>query len=180
MGVGSDESFFGLMRSKISIFLVSFFFATSAFSGVGVGDNRFFFQDEFLFEEYIPPIGDGSIECVYDAINFFPLAAPYYTYFRNSDIKLVENLYENNISAIYFSKRMADEAFLLPSDGDTSPLLIMDSLIKKMCPRVQTQPNHKYKKTGYYEDYLLVKTTNLSNQKIEIEDNIYKNQVFSE
>ena len=98
---------------------------------VGKGDNRFFFADEFLFEEYVPMTGDGSIECIYDAIDFFPLSAPYYTYFRTSDIHLVENIYANNISAIFFSKRMTDEAFLLPSDGDSPPVLFLDSSLKK-------------------------------------------------
>lgn len=76
-------------------------------------------------------------ECVQDAVNSFPINAPFYEFYFGHDLKWIENI-EPNVNAILFSRHLVDQVYLLPSGGYTSPILMMDSLLHHMCPFIET------------------------------------------
>ncbi|MEM6604093.1 MAG: hypothetical protein AAF621_08580 [Pseudomonadota bacterium] len=131
-------------------------------------DPRYTTNETFLFEKHIPITGDGTLECVRHAVRTFPLAAPYYSYFNNKDIKIVPDIDpDQNIGVIFISPRMTDEAFFLPSGGRTSPILILQSLLRKMCPRVRFESDHVIRRNQYI-------SKRIRQQKAQMND-FYKN-----
>jgi hypothetical protein len=123
-------------------------------------EQRFWDNTRFLYEKSQNKTGAGDLDCVNDALATLYYNMNYYRYNVKSDTKIVTNLKNrpDNVGIVIFSSRLTEEASLLPSGGDMSPVLFFSSLLKRMCPNVLTQTSYSnYGDTtpkGYY-DYVL-------------------------
>ncbi len=117
-------------------------------------DNRFWNNTRFLYEKVQPKHGAGDFECVKDAVDTLPYSMPYYGYYVNKDTKILRNMdnVPKDIGIVIFSRALSEESELLPSGGDTSPVLHLSSLLKIMCPRIKTRTGYArtpYARVGY-------------------------------
>lgn len=143
-------------------------------------DSRYYFSSEkpFLFERTVPQLGDGTLECAKRAINTVPQTMPYYVFYHRQDIRLVENIAEN-ISVIFFSDRLMKQSFIFPSGIYASPLLYMESLLKKMCPKIQIQVNYQIDRQQDFKEYMVIKTMPVPRDVMTPQDNKIYQQIFS-
>jgi hypothetical protein len=143
-------------------------------------DRRYYFSPEkpFLFERTVPQTGDGSLECAKRAINTVSQTMPYYVFYYKQDIRLVENIAEN-ISVIFFSDRLIKQSFILPSGIYASAVLYMESLLKKMCPKIQIQSDYQIDRQQDFQEYMVIKTIPVPSDVMTPQDNKIYQQIFS-
>jgi hypothetical protein len=130
-------------------------------------DNRYSNNTRYLFE--YTPNHDGldektyaGLECVQDAVNTLPLSMPYYSYRYGYDTKIIVNMpnIAPNIGVVVFSHYLSEQALLSPSGGDTSAVLFLSSLLKKMCPLIVSRTTYRQVKTEKTFDYLVFQYKN--------------------
>ena len=115
-------------------------------------EQRFWNNTRFLYEKNQTKKGLGNLACIEDAVRTLPYSMPFYNYYVGADTKIITNIenISNNIGVVIFSHSLMTEASLLPSEGKTSPILFLSSLIKIMCPKATLR-------TGYAKDDLKMK-----------------------
>lgn len=120
-------------------------------------ENRYWDNTRFLYEKVQPQTGAGDLECLQDAVRTLPYSMPYYAYYVNVDTKIITNMNNvpKDIGIVIFSSFLTNEAELLPTGGDTSPVLHLASLLKIMCPRIKTRTGYDRIDPKAYYDYVL-------------------------
>ena len=122
-------------------------------------DNRYWNNTRLLYEKVQPQEGQGDLECVQDAVDTLSMSMPYYAFYYKRDTKIITDMpnVPSDVGVVVFSSYLTQEAELLPSGGDMSPVLYLSSLLKIMCPLIISRTGYDRHDPKSYYDYLLFK-----------------------
>ena len=124
-------------------------------------EQRFWNNTRFLYEKNQTKKGLGNLACIEDAVRTLPYSMPFYNYYVGADTKIITNIenISDNIGVVIFSHSLMTEASLLPSEGKTSPILFLSSLIKIMCPKATLRTSYAKDDLKMKYDYLIFEYT---------------------